>query len=153
MGKLLVFVLLLSPILAQEEKPTEPAECNDLNKGICQCGNPKNGFTTYTFWLGDEEPEQRCFTVYIPPMLKNETLPVAVLAQCYAKNKLQRLGMIHGHHDANVAARRYGYARIGISNERGSWSIPNTQVVNDENPLPCRVSIFEYDFLVPVLIF
>ena len=141
MAKLLVFVLLLSPILAQEEKPTEPTECNDLNKGLCECGNTKQGFTTYTFWLGDEEPEQRCFTIFIPPKLKNTVLPVAVYAQCYAENKLQQLAMTSPNVAANKAALRYGYARIAISNERASWNFPNNQAITDENPLPCRVSM------------
>ena len=87
MDRIFIFVLLLSPILAQVEKPTEPTECNELNQGRCECGDTNNGFTTYTFWQNDQ---QRCFHVFIPPELKDrEILPVFVTAHCYSKDTLK----------------------------------------------------------------
>ena len=37
----------------------------------------------------------------------------------------------------NKMARRYGFARIGISTPDGNWEFGNNGIVNDEKPMPC----------------
>jgi len=39
--------------------------------------------------------------------------------------------------DINIAAERYGYARIGLSTPDGHWTFGNNGVVNEETPMPC----------------
>jgi len=48
--------------------------------------------------------------------------------------------MINEDSDANVAAARYGFARVGISSPDGEWTFGNNGVVNDETPMPCSDS-------------
>ena len=40
----------------------------------------------------------------------------------------------------NLAAERYGFARIGLSTPDGYWTFGNDNVVNDANPMPCSDS-------------
>lgn len=128
------FVAVLAEPL---EKPTVPTECNDANQGRCECGDTSKGFTTYTFWL---DGEQRCFTVYRPKERANEKLPVLVTPNCYGKDKLKAIGMKRTSDDINIAANRYGFARIGISSPSGGWSFGNNGIVNDTIPMPYSVS-------------
>ena len=137
MAKFFFFALLLSPILAQIEKPIEPTECNESNQGRCECGNTEEGFTTYTFWQGDV---QRCFHVFVPPELKDQILPVSVLAHCYSEDRLSGTSMASRNTPPNKAAARYGFARIGISTPNHNWVFGNDNVANDEYPQPCKVS-------------
>ena len=62
-----------------------PTECTAANQGRCECGDTSQGFTTYTFWLGDV---QRCFTVFVPPKRKTEKLAVVLAPNCYARDRL-----------------------------------------------------------------
>ena len=134
-----LFALLLTPILAQEQKPTEPEELNELNKGHCEFANAEYGLTTYTFWVGDV---QRCFTVHIPPERKGQFLPVAFQPNCYAGDKLRGFGwtdkaLKKGDKDLKAAAR-YGYAIIAVSNPKSGWSFA-TKAINVTVPNACEV--------------
>ena len=62
---------------------------------------------------------QRCFTTYIPPDLKDEKLPLMMLSQCYARDKLGMLHMKDIDSPINGAARQFGFARIAISTPNG----------------------------------
>ena len=135
----LVFAILSTVALALEEKPTEPTKCSAANQGRCPCGDEDKGFTTYTFWQGDE---QRCFHVFFPPERKGEVLPVAVYSNCYAKDSLAGTQSLepekgrNGIKEINAAAARYGYAKIGISSPRGGWqggNRTNENALNDDN--------------------
>ena len=66
---------------------------------------------TYTFMLGEVE---RCFTVYHPLNL-NGALPVMFSPNCYAKDKLSGIEGLNDKSSGNAAAKRYGFARIGLS--------------------------------------
>jgi len=116
------------------EKPTEPAKCSDANMGRCDCGDESQGFTTYTFWQDDV---QRCFTVFIPNERANEVLPVVFGPNCYASDVLMSIDGTKADSDGNLAAARYGYAKIGISSPNGHWEFGNNGVVNDDKPMPC----------------
>jgi len=116
-----------------DEKPTVPTACSDANAGRCECGDPAEGFQTYTFWLGDV---QRCFTVFYPPT-RDGALPVVLAPNCYAKDKLSGIEGLKGFSDGNAAATRFGFTRIGLSSPDGAWTFGNDGVVNDENPMPC----------------
>ena len=133
----LVFTTL-SLALAQVEKPTEPTKCSAENQGRCECGNESQGITTYTFWLADQ---QRCFHVFFPLERKGEVLPVAVHSSCYSKNKLTGAQSNSPTRPENIAAARYGFAKIGISTPNGNWDFGRNSihdnVINDEHPLPC----------------
>ena len=37
----------------------------------------------------------------------------------------------------NKIAKRYGFARVGISTPDGNWEFGNNGIVNDEKPMPC----------------
>ena len=102
--------------------------------GRCECGDPSDGFTTYTFWIDDA---QRCFTVYRPTSRASERLPVLLSMQCYAQDKLMGLLMGREDTDDNAAAAKYGYSIFGLSTPDGHWTFGNDGVVNDENPQPC----------------
>ena len=130
----LVYFINLDETEEPTEKPTEPTECNDANMGRCECGDPTNGFTTYTFWLGDV---QRCFTVYRPISRESEKLPVVLAMRCYGEDKLMGLGMTNYRVTENAVAAQYGYSRIGLSTPNGHWTFGNDGVVNDGNPQPC----------------
>jgi len=77
----------------------------------------------------------RCFTVYQPRGATKQ--PVVLSSQCYAKDRLMGIQMMSERIDANVAAKRYGYARIGLSTPDGGWTFGNDGVVNDKTPRPC----------------
>ena len=62
---------------------------------------------------------QRCFTTYIPPDLKDEKLPLMMLSQCYARDKLVMMLMKDIDSPLNGAARQFGFARIAISTPNG----------------------------------
>ena len=62
---------------------------------------------------------QRCFTTYIPPDLKDEKLPLMMLSQCYARDKLVMMLMKDIDSPINGAARQFGFARIAISTPNG----------------------------------
>ena len=130
----LVFAILSTIAFAQEEKPTEPTKCSAANQGRCPCGNEDEGFTTYTFWQGDQ---QRCFHVFFPPERKGEVLPVAFLSHCYSKDRLSGTQSDKASKPANKAAARYGYAKIGISTPNTNWEFGNDGIVNDDKPRPC----------------
>ena len=66
---------------------------------------------TYTFMLGEVE---RCFTVY-HPLNQNGALPVMFAPNCYAKDKLSGIEGLNPKSGGNAAAKRYGFARIGLS--------------------------------------
>lgn len=66
---------------------------------------------TYTFMLGEVE---RCFTVY-HPLNQNGALPVMFAPNCYAKDKLSGIEGLNDKSSGNAAAKRYGFARIGLS--------------------------------------
>ena len=66
---------------------------------------------TYTFMLGEVE---RCFTVY-HPLNQNGALPVMFSPNCYAKDKLSGIEGLNPKSGGNAAAKRYGFARIGLS--------------------------------------
>ena len=66
---------------------------------------------TYTFMLGEVE---RCFTVY-HPLNQNGALPVMFAPNCYAKDKLSGIQGLNDKSGGNAAAKRYGFARIGLS--------------------------------------
>ena len=67
---------------------------------------------------------QRCFTTYIPipPDLKHEKLPLMMLSQCYARDKLVMMLMKDIDSPINGAARQFGFARIAISTPNGKLS-------------------------------
>ena len=102
--------------------------------GRCECGDPSDGFTTYTFWLEDV---QRCFTVYRPVSRASEKLPVVLAMRCYGEDKLMGLAMGNTRITENKVAEQYGYSRFGLSTPEGHWTFGNDGVVNDENPQPC----------------
>ena len=102
--------------------------------GRCDCGNPSNGFTTYTFWQGEV---QRCFTVFIPNERAGEVLPVVFGPNCYAGDVLMSIDGTSTLSEGNQAAARYGYAKVGISSPTHAWEFGNNGVVNDDKPMPC----------------
>ena len=128
------YLLNLDETEEPTEKPEVPTECNDANMGRCECGDPADGFTTYTFWLGDV---QRCFTVYRPTSRASEKLPVLLAMRCYGEDRLMGLNMGRESLPENVAATQYGYSRFGLSTPNGHWTFGNDGVVNDANPQPC----------------
>merc|ERR1719328_364602 len=130
----LILAFMSTSALAQEEKPTEPTKCSDTTQGRCQCGDEAQGFTTYTFWQGDQ---QRCFTVFFPPERKGEILPVAIRSHCYSQDRLTGTESASSKTPQNVAAARYGFAKIGISTPNKNWEFGNDNVVNDDKPMPC----------------
>merc|ERR1712136_288248 len=115
----------------------EPTECSSVNQGSCECGDTRIGFTTYTFYI---DGQQRCFTVYRPPFTENIQLPAVITSNCYAKDALNGLNMVNDRSEANYAAGRYGYARLGLSTPDGAWTFGNNGVINDQNPMPCSDS-------------
>ena len=48
--------------------------------------------------------------------------------------------MVNDRNDENKAAKRYGYARIGLSSPDGHWEFGNDGIVNDQTPMPCSES-------------
>ena len=141
MWKFLVFAILLNPILAQEQKPTEPEELNEFNQGHCQVANAEYGLTTYTFWQADV---QRCFTVHIPPERKGQFLPVAFQPNCYAGDQLKGFSwtdrpLKKGNRELKAAAR-YGYAIIAVSNPNSGWSFAS-KPINLTVTNACEVNI------------
>ena len=64
---------------------------------------------------------QRCFTIYFPPNRVGEKLPVMINSNCYSKDKLSGLSMTNIKSGHNVAARQFGFARIGISTPDGTF--------------------------------
>jgi len=116
-----------------DEMPTEPTECNAANQGRCECADG-DGFTTYTFWLGDV---QRCFSVFHPTAHAGKSLPVVLSMRCYAQDRLQGLEIGNTRVSYNKAAIQYGHSRVALSTPEGHWSFGNDGVVNDENPQPC----------------
>merc|ERR1712051_585491 len=106
-------------------------ECDGASS--CECSDPSKGFMTYTFMLGEVE---RCFTVY-HPLNQNGALPVMFAPNCYAKDKLSGIEGLNDKSSGNAAAKRYGFARIGLSTPDGFWTFGNDGLVNDDNPMPC----------------
>ena len=88
---------------------TEIMECTSDNE--CECGDTAKGFYTYTFKVDNV---QRCFTVFHPNLAVGD-LPIVFSPNCYAKDKLQGIHMTNPNAKDNAAAKRYGYARIGLS--------------------------------------
>ena len=115
-------------LVTPEDKSINPVECNKKNRGHCECANTKDGFTTYTFMVSGQK---RCFTVYHPFSRKNESLPVVITAQCYAKDQIGAKGyeMKWTSSARNEAAAKYGFARIAVSTPDRSWDI-NTPRIN-----------------------
>merc|ERR1719328_734756 len=113
---------------------SEPVECTTENEGNCECGDTSQGFTTYTFFVGDV---QRCFTVFHPVSRVGEKLPVVLSPNCYAKDSLRGISMTSATRGDNAAATKYGYVRIGLSTPDGGWTFGNDNIVNDEKPMPC----------------
>ena len=98
-------------------------------------GNKEKGFTTYTFISNGV---QQCFTVYHPLSRKDQSLPVVMTAQCYARNKITFPGSnFKDIKDRdNLAAAKYGFARISLSSPtlpRGNWAIPSCKLKYDQN--------------------
>ena len=122
---------------SESTKPVISVEQCTASSG-CECGNVKNGFTTYTFKIGEH---QRCFTVFHPPTRADEQLPVVLTPDCYAEDRLtapgKNLGMSKPWEWGNQLATRYGYIRIGLSTSDGHWTFGNNNIINDELPMPC----------------
>ena len=129
---IILLAFFATVVLAQNEQPSTPTVCNGANQGRCECGDQSQGFTTYTFWVEDQ---QRCFTVYQPEF--SEPLPVMIFSQCYGKDKLSSIAMDSMNRLENQMARRYKFARIGISTPDGNWKFGNDGIVNDDKPMPC----------------
>ena len=83
---------------------------------------------TYTFMLGEVE---RCFTVY-HPLFQDGPLPVLFAPNCYAKDKLQGIEGLNENSKGNAAAKRYGFARIGLSTPGKYLKIQTSCSISDE---------------------
>ena len=79
--------------------------------------------------LGEVE---RCFTVY-HPLNQNGALPVMFAPNCYAKDKLSGIEGLNPKSGGNAAAKRYGFARIGLSTPGKRGPSINNQVYYHEN--------------------
>ena len=130
----LIFNSNLISFLQPTEFPEDPTACSPENAGRCECGDPSDGFTTYTFWQNDQ---QRCFTIYHPTM-QETALPVVFNPNCYAEDKLQGLNAITSRTTDNQAAKRYGFARLMVSTPDHNWVFGNDMVVNNDYPMPCE---------------
>ena len=122
------------------QKPFEIQICSSANQGHCECGDVSRGFQTYVFTM---ESEVRCFTEYIPRTFDVEPiwpLPVLFSPSCYGKDKVGGYNMIGNKSLPNRLAARYGYIRIGISTQKGSWEFANDGLIYDEFPMPCEES-------------
>ena len=75
--------------------------------------------------------------MFHPVSRAEEQLPVVLSSNCYASDALMGIDMKATNTDANIAAERYGYSRIGLSSPDGYWTFGNDGIVNDENPMPC----------------
>ncbi|KAK3254808.1 hypothetical protein CYMTET_35990 [Cymbomonas tetramitiformis] len=115
-----------------DEQPSVPTECTMANAGRCECSSETN-FTTYTWWL---QGQQRCFTTY-HPNIGAQILPVLFLMQCYACDTLSGLGMNRLNAAPVEAARRYGFAAVGLSTQDSDWTFANDGVVNRSIPQAC----------------
>lgn len=114
------------------EQPLVPTACTEANAGRCECSSETN-FTTYTWWL---QGQQRCFTAF-HPNVGEQTLPVLLLMQCYACDTLVGMGMNSLDAAPVEAARRYGFAAVGLSTQDSDWTFGNDGVVNQSIPQAC----------------
>ena len=111
------------------EKPTVPTVCTENNSGSCECSDDV-GFTTYTWWIEDQ---QRCFTTYVPPDIPGP-LPALLSLDCYVPSELS----VCNPNNAMVqAANQYGFVGLCATSPDGNWQFGNDGVANDANPTPC----------------
>ena len=103
----------LGPVTTTTAGPVTNTTVNECIAATssCECSDISKGFKTYTFMLGEVE---RCFTVY-HPLNQNGALPVMFAPNCYAKDKLSGIEGLNDKSSGNAAAKRYGFARIGLS--------------------------------------
>merc|ERR1712156_172942 len=133
MGIMSRFLLLLAFGLTAA---VEFTPCTEGTVGHCKCAPQSSNITTYSF---DLNGELRCFTVD-HPREGLEPLPVFLKPHCYSgdkysnKKKSDKIGV------------RYGFSSIYLSQPTtkndgvtgGDWTFGNDNVVNDENPMPCK---------------
>merc|ERR1712038_108320 len=133
MGIMSRFFLLLAFGLTAA---VEFTPCTEGTVGHCKCAPQSSNITTYSF---DLNGELRCFTVD-HPREGLEPLPVFLKPHCYSGDKYSN------KKKSGKIGVRYGFSSIYLSQPTtkndgvtgGDWTFGNDNVVNDENPMPCK---------------